>query len=241
MACIAVVLLLTDDYQKSQVRLSVDAELFCLADIPTVVVFLSSPASLPSGQGSGAVVRTIVLRWWCSGHRRSLRRQLLVSKTGSLVLGWRALVSEISTFDSSRFLTTNEKQIHQESILDLNELPGSGGYSLLVVSPCRWVQGSLWLGGVAVKLMSLPSSSFPVTASVASISERLVDVAGYQLLVSPNKSGCGLDVEVLVVPVRGLQALVRWFRHFGAAPLSSAASSEFSLVSLLFAGGRALW
>ncbi|WZZ85808.1 hypothetical protein YC2023_114387 [Brassica napus] len=208
--------------------------LFCLADIPTVVVFLSSPASLPSGQGSGAVIyfqwRTIVLRWWCSGHRRSLRRQLLVSKTGSLVLGWRALVSEISTFDSSRFLTTNEKQIHQESILHLNELPGSGGYSLLVVSPCRWVQGSLWLGDVAVRLMSLPSSSFP----------RLVDVAGYQLLVSPNKSGCGLDVEVLVVPVRGLQALVRWFRHFGAAPLSSAASSEFSLVSLLFAGGRAL-
>ncbi|WZZ48677.1 hypothetical protein YC2023_048784 [Brassica napus] len=40
-----------------------------------------------------------------------------------------------------------------QSILDLNELPGSGGYSLLVVSPCRWVQGSLWLGGVAVKLM----------------------------------------------------------------------------------------
>ena len=94
-----------------------------------------------------------MLRWWCSGHRLSLRRQLLVSKTSSLVLGWRALVSEISTFDSSRFLTTNEKQIHLESILDLNELPGSGGYSLLVVSPCRWVQGSLWLGGVAVKLM----------------------------------------------------------------------------------------
>ncbi|CDY58432.1 BnaC03g71180D [Brassica napus] len=152
---------------------------------------------------------TIVLRWWCSGHRLSLRRQLLVSKTSSLVLGWRALVSEISTFDSSRFLTTNEKQIHLESILDLNELPGSGGYSLLVVSP----------------------SSFIV--------QRLVDVAGYQLLVSPNKSGCELDVEVLVVPMRGLQVV--GFRHFGAAPLSSAASSEFSLVSLLFVGGRALW
>ncbi|KAH0887732.1 LOW QUALITY PROTEIN: hypothetical protein HID58_050161 [Brassica napus] len=242
-------------------------------------------AGAAGGQGSGAVVRvnfeaylrsgqiyfqwrTIVLRWWCSGHRRSLRRQLLVSKTSSLVLGWRALVSEISTFDSSRFLTTNEKQIHLESILDLNELPGSGGYSLLV--------GSLWLGGVAVKLMrrvDLPSSSFSVTASVGSISavrcfgschevlapfivQRLVDVAGYQLLVSPNKSGCELDVEVLVVPVRGLQyhgafeiqeggaevaVCVRWFRRFGAAPLSSAASSEFSLVSLLFVGGRALW
>ena len=37
------------------------------------------------------------------------------------------------------------------------------------------------------------------------------------------------------------QALVRWFRRFGAAPVSSAASSEFSLVSLLSAGGRALW
>ena len=37
------------------------------------------------------------------------------------------------------------------------------------------------------------------------IVQRLVDVAGYQLSVSPNKSGCGLDVEVLVVPVRGLQ------------------------------------
>uniref|UniRef100_M4CTJ9 Uncharacterized protein n=1 Tax=Brassica campestris TaxID=3711 RepID=M4CTJ9_BRACM len=150
-------------------------------------------------------------RWWCSGHRRSLRRQLLVSKTGSLVLGWRALVSEICTFDSSRFLTTNEKHIHQESILDLNKLPGSGGYPLLVVSPSPFIV------------------------------QRLVDVAGYQLSVSPNKSGCGLDVEVLVVPVRGLQALVRWFRRFGAAPVSSAASSEFSLVSLLSAGGRALW
>ncbi|KAL0672202.1 hypothetical protein Bca4012_000182 [Brassica carinata] len=194
---------------------------------------------------------TIVLRWWCSGHRLSLRRQLLVSKTSSLVLGWRALVSEISTFDSSRFLTTNEKQIHLESILDLNELPGSGGYSLLVVSPCRWVQGSLWLGvsgsqnqslvrvNVVLGCCSLPSSSFPVTASVGSISARLVDVAGYQLLVSPNKSGCELDVEVLVVPMRGLQVV--GFRHFGAAPLSSAASSEFSLVSLLFVGGRALW
>ena len=37
------------------------------------------------------------------------------------------------------------------------------------------------------------------------------------------------------------QALVRPFRRFGAAPLSSAASSEFSLVSLLSAGGRASW
>ncbi|CAN6913860.1 unnamed protein product, partial [Brassica oleracea] len=36
-------------------------------------------------------------------------------------------------------------------------------------------------------------------------------------------------------------ALVRWFPRFGAAPVSSAASSEFSLVSLLSAGGRALW
>ena len=45
-----------------------------------------------------------------------------------------------------------------------------------------------------------------------------------------------------VIDVWGFrQALVRWFRRFGAAPLSSAASSEFSLVSLLFAGGRALW
>ncbi|WZZ18033.1 hypothetical protein YC2023_111122 [Brassica napus] len=182
-------------------------------------------------------------RWWCSGHRRSLRRQLLVSKTGSLVLGWRALVSEICTFDSSRFLTTNEKQIHQESILDLNKLPGSGGYPLLVVSPCRWVQGSLWLGDVAVKLMRRADLWFSESVARAApfIVQRLVDVAGYQLSVSPNKSGCGLDVEVLVVPVRGLQALVRWFRRFGAAPVSSAASSEFSLVSLLSAGGRALW
>ena len=37
------------------------------------------------------------------------------------------------------------------------------------------------------------------------------------------------------------QALVRRFRRFGAAPLSSAASSELSLVSLLSAGGRASW
>ena len=43
------------------------------------------------------------------------------------------------------------------------------------------------------------------------IVQRLVDVADYQLLVSPNKSGCGLDVEVLVVPVRRLQAVgVSW-------------------------------
>ncbi|WZZ37736.1 hypothetical protein YC2023_033995 [Brassica napus] len=208
-------------------------------------------AGAAGGQGSGAVVRvnfeaylrsgqiyfqwrTIVLRWWCSGHRRSLRRQLLVSKTSSLVLGWRALVSEISTFDSSRFLTTNEKQIHLESILDLNELPGSGGYSLLVVSlvgecraPCglESVSGSQSRSLVRVNVVlgccSLPSSSFSVTASVGSISavrvlapfivQRLVDVAGYQLLVSPNKSGCELDVEVLVVPVRGLQVVgVSW-------------------------------
>ncbi|KAF2535505.1 hypothetical protein F2Q68_00019319 [Brassica cretica] len=109
----------------------------------------------------------------------------------------------------------------------------------------RWVQGSLWLGGVAVKLMSLWFSELVARAGQCGLSSFYRAASGgcggYQLLVSPNKSGCGLDVEVLVVPVRGLQALVRWFRHFGAAPLSSAASSEFSLVSLLFAGGRALW
>ncbi|CAN7113973.1 unnamed protein product [Brassica rapa subsp. narinosa] len=63
----------------------------------------------------------------------------------------------------------------------------------------------------------------------------------YHPFVYPNKSDCGIVVGVLVVPVRVLRALVRRFRRFGAAPLSSAASSELSLVSLLSAGGRASW
>ncbi|KAH0882437.1 hypothetical protein HID58_058533 [Brassica napus] len=124
--------------------------------------------------------------------------------TGSLVLGWRALVSEISTFDSSR-----------------------GGYSLLVVSPCRWVQGSLWLGGVAVKLMRRADEA----------------LTGCWSIMVPLKFRREEQRWLFaVIDVWGFrQALVRWFRRFGAAPLSSAASSEFSLVSLLFAGGRALW
>ncbi|KAH0903376.1 LOW QUALITY PROTEIN: hypothetical protein HID58_042879, partial [Brassica napus] len=140
----------------------------------------------------------------------------LVSKTGFLVLGWRALFSEISTSDSLLFLTSNEKLMHQD------ELPGGGGNSLLVVSPFSLVQGFLWLEGVAVTLMRRAEggglSSFPVTASVASISvvrvwcfgscpvvlppfivQGLVEVA-----VSPNKSGFGLDVGVLVLSVRVL-------------------------------------
>ncbi|KAF2594248.1 hypothetical protein F2Q70_00044489 [Brassica cretica] len=63
-----------------------------------------------------------------------------------------------------------------------DELPGGGDDSLLVVFPCTWMQGSLWLEGsgsqclslvrvnVVLGCCSLPSSSFPVTASVASIS-----------------------------------------------------------------------
>ncbi|WZZ83366.1 hypothetical protein YC2023_103938 [Brassica napus] len=43
----------------------------------------------------------------------------MVSKTGFLVLGWRALVPEISTSDSSLFFATNEKLKYQESILGL--------------------------------------------------------------------------------------------------------------------------
>ncbi|WZZ48678.1 hypothetical protein YC2023_048785 [Brassica napus] len=85
-------------------------------------------------------------------------------------------------------------------MLDFWSVSGSQSQSLVRVN-------------VVLDCCSLPSSSFPVTASVASISavRRLVDVADYQLLVSPNKSGCGLDVEVLVVPVRRLQAVgVSW-------------------------------
>ncbi|KAH0866205.1 LOW QUALITY PROTEIN: hypothetical protein HID58_083416, partial [Brassica napus] len=181
----------------------------------------------------------------------------MVSKTGFLVLGWRALVPEISTSDSSLFFATNEKLKYQESILGLQRVP--------------------W---------RLPSSSLPVTASVASISA--VRCFGscpvvlaplscrvwwkwrvYHPLVYPNKSGCGIDVGVLVVPgLTGCWSFLiplnfrreeqRWlfavigvwgfdrlwfvgFHHFGAAPLSSAASSEFLLVSLLSVGGRASW
>ncbi|CAN6973437.1 unnamed protein product, partial [Brassica oleracea var. botrytis] len=152
--------------------------LFCLADIPTVVVFLSSPVSLPGGQGSGAVVRSTF-------------------NGGRLCFGGGAPV----IVDPSGVSCWCRRQVPSFSV----------GAGLLVAWRCR--------------------SSFIV--------QRLVDVAGYQLLVSPNKSGCELDVEVLVVPMRGLQVV--GFRHFGAAPLSSAASSEFSLVSLLFVGGRALW
>ncbi|KAG2298288.1 hypothetical protein Bca52824_034760 [Brassica carinata] len=61
--------------------------------------------------------------------------------------------------------------------------------------------------------------------------DGLVVVTGLSSIVSPNKSGFGLDVGVLVVPVRVLPA-----------PLSPAASSEFSLVSVLSASGEAiLW
>ncbi|KAG2252839.1 hypothetical protein Bca52824_082975 [Brassica carinata] len=78
---------------------------------------------------------------------------------------------------------------------------------------------------VVLGCCSLPSSSFPVTASVASISAE-----------------GGAEVAVCGDWCLGLrQALVRRFRRFGAAPLLSAASSEFSLVSLLSAGGRASW
>ncbi|KAG2259703.1 hypothetical protein Bca52824_078997 [Brassica carinata] len=34
-----------------------------------------------------------------------------------------------------------------------SEFPGGDGDSLLVVFPCTWMHGSLWLEGVAVKLM----------------------------------------------------------------------------------------
>ncbi|KAH0874605.1 LOW QUALITY PROTEIN: hypothetical protein HID58_071967, partial [Brassica napus] len=208
----------------------------CLTDIPSVVVSLSSPASLLGGiaqiwpdlllmEDNCALM--VVLR------SSSIPPASLVSKTGFLVLGWRALVPEISTSDSSLFFITNEKLMYQESILGLKRAP--------------------W---------RLPSSSFPVTASVASISAVRVLVIWFlpcgvssfivqglvEVVVYPNKSGCGIDVGVLVVPVRVLreggaevavcgdwclglrQALVRPFRRFGAAPLSSAASSDFEVI-----------
>ncbi|KAF3520979.1 hypothetical protein DY000_02062319 [Brassica cretica] len=130
-----------------------------------------------------------------------------------------------------------------------SELPGGGGDSLLVVFPCTWMHGSLWLEGscsqclslvrvnVVLGCCSLPSSSFPVTASVASISAVRVLViwflpcgvssfivqGSYGLLEFPDtfelQEG-GAEVAVCGDWCLGLrQALVRRFSPLWCGPI----------------------
>ncbi|KAL0683942.1 hypothetical protein Bca4012_050790 [Brassica carinata] len=114
---------------------------------------------------------------------------------------------------------------------------------------------------------SLPMTSFPVIACVASISAVRVWFFGPGPVVlasfySAGSGGCSgsiinssLQIRVVIGLVEGgvevavcgdwwlvvRQALVRRFRCLDAAPLSSTASFEFWMVSVLSAGGGALW
>ncbi|KAF3537699.1 hypothetical protein F2Q69_00021247 [Brassica cretica] len=182
--------------------------------------------------------RTAVLWWWCSGHRRFLLRQI-------------ACVDDWFPRSRSRFWV-------------YGELPGGGGDSLLVVSSCRLVWGSLWLEGVVGLLMRraelflsskpevavcLSLTSFPVTACVASISAVRLwffgpgPVTGLLEYTGASELQKG-GVEVAVCGDWWLvlrQALFRRFCRLDVAPLSSTASSKFWMVYVLSAGGGALW
>ncbi|KAF3521713.1 hypothetical protein F2Q69_00050165 [Brassica cretica] len=130
-----------------------------------------------------------------------------------------------------------------------------GGGAPVIVDSFGVCSGSQCLSLVRVNVVlgccSLPSSSFPVTASVASISAVRVLVlwflpCGVSSFYRAGSGGSGgREEQRWLFAVIGAWGFDRFwfvgFRRFGAAPLSSAASSEFSLVSFLSAGGRASW
>ncbi|KAH0914212.1 LOW QUALITY PROTEIN: hypothetical protein HID58_028658 [Brassica napus] len=202
-----------------------------LFDLP-IYFLLWSPSLLwcRFSVGSGAVVRYVCESgaWWflrgltlrhgsdparsgfnggqlCSGDGAlvTVVSSCLVLMIGSLVLGWRALVFEISASDSSLFLTTNE---NLSRFWVYGELPGGGGDSLLVVSPGRLVWGSLWLEGVVVMLMRRAEFFFSSKPEVAS-------------LVLRGTRSCGLPPTLFLVTacVASISAVRVWF--FGPSPV----------------------
>ncbi|KAH0900196.1 hypothetical protein HID58_049764, partial [Brassica napus] len=199
----------------------------CLTDIPSVVVSLSSLASLLGGLGSGAVVRCVCKggAWWffrglTSRYRSDLARSAF--NGGRLCFGGGAPVildsSGVSSFSVGGLSSLRSLlQIHRKTDVSRVDF-GSQASSLAVV-------GSLWLEGVAVKLMrsccSLPSSSFPVTASVASISAVRVLVlwflpCGVSSFYRAGSGGSGGFIIHLSTQIRAIVGLLSgcwWFRR----------------------------
>ncbi|WZZ02744.1 hypothetical protein YC2023_088665 [Brassica napus] len=186
----------------------------CLTDIPSVVVSLSSLASLLGGLGSGAVVRCVCKggAWWffrglTSRYRSDLARSAF--NGGRLCFGGGAPV----ILDSSGVCS------------------GSQCLSLVRVI-------------VVLGCCSLPSSSFPVTASVASISAVRVLVLWFLPCGVSSFYRAGREEQRWLFVVIGVWGFDRlWFVDFAAlvrphCRLLRAPSSRWCLCSLQVEGLR---
>ncbi|KAG2282272.1 hypothetical protein Bca52824_053492 [Brassica carinata] len=194
--------------------------------------------------------RTIALRWWCSGHRRFLLRQIACVDDcrlwvyGELPGGGGDSLLVVSPC-SQRWQSGEVVRLSFPVRLPMTSFPviacvaSISAVRVWFFGPGPVVLASFYSAGSGGCSGSIINSSLQIRVVIGLVVGVLVvPVGDFGLLEYPG----GVEVAVcgdwwLVVR----QALVRRFRCLDAAPLSSTASFEFWMVSVLSAGGGALW